>query len=116
MPKFVFAATLEEQEKQLQEHALVKRFAESRKENLKNPYHPRYHFVSPEDGLMNDPTGLSFWQGRWHGTQLTDPKKVAEVLLAGLSFILFSVNIVKGSARQRRLPPSFRQDSIENES
>ena len=68
VPKFVFAATLEEQEKQLQEHALVKRFAESRKENLKNPYHPRYHFVSPEDGLMNDPTGLSFWQGRVSAT------------------------------------------------
>jgi beta-fructofuranosidase len=66
VPKFVFADTLEEQEKQLQDNGLIKRFAESRKENLKNPYHPRYHFVSPEDGLMNDPTGLSFWQGRWH--------------------------------------------------
>ena len=30
-----------------------------------DPYRPHYHFGSPE-GNLNDPNGLSFWQGRWH--------------------------------------------------
>ena len=41
------------------------RFIESRKKMAGDPYRPIYHFVSPESTL-NDPNGLSFWQGRWH--------------------------------------------------
>ena len=65
VPKFSFANTLAEQERQLKDNPLLKRFRESRKQLLKDPHHPRYHFVSPENRL-NDPNGLCFWQGRWH--------------------------------------------------
>lgn len=65
VPKFTFAATLEEQEEQLKTNPLILRFAESRKKMASDPYRPIYHFVSPESTL-NDPNGLSFWQGRWH--------------------------------------------------
>jgi beta-fructofuranosidase len=54
-----------EQLEQVKSNPLVLRFAESRKELLKDPHHPIYHFVSPENRL-NDPNGLCFWQGRWH--------------------------------------------------
>lgn len=64
-PKFIFATTLKEQEAQLKANALVQRFAKSRKALASDPYRPTYHFVSPESSL-NDPNGLSFWQGRWH--------------------------------------------------
>ncbi len=65
VPKFSFANTLAEQERQLKGNPLLKRFRESRKKLLKDPHHPRYHFVSPEHRL-NDPNGLCFWQGHWH--------------------------------------------------
>jgi beta-fructofuranosidase len=65
VPKFSFANTLAEQERQLQDNPLLQRFRESRKQLLKDPHHPLYHFVSPEHRL-NDPNGLCFWQGRWH--------------------------------------------------
>ena len=65
VPKFTFANTLAEQEKQLKNNPLLERFRESRKKLLKDPHHPRYHFVGPENRL-NDPNGLCFWQGRWH--------------------------------------------------
>ncbi len=65
VPKATFATTLEEQEKQLKSDPLVLRFAESRKNQSKDPYRPLYHFVSPESTL-NDPNGLCFWQGNWH--------------------------------------------------
>ncbi len=64
-PAFTFSDNLEEQEEQLRTNPLLERFAESRKELLKDPHHPIYHFVSPENKL-NDPNGLSYWQGRWH--------------------------------------------------
>src|SRR5258706_2596921 len=60
-----FAKTLGEQEQQLKTDPLVLRFAESRKKQSKDPYRPIYHFVSPESTL-NDPNGLTFWQGNWH--------------------------------------------------
>jgi len=65
VPKFTFANTLAEQERQLKDNPLLARFRESRKKLLKDPHHPLYHFVSPENRL-NDPNGLCFWQGRWH--------------------------------------------------
>jgi len=65
VPKFTFADTLAEQEKQLETNPLLKRFRISRKKLIKDPHHPLYHFVSPEHRL-NDPNGLCFWKGRWH--------------------------------------------------
>jgi beta-fructofuranosidase len=65
VPKFTFPETLEEQEAALKSNPLLKRFAESRKELLKDPHYPRYHFSSPEHRL-NDPNGLCYWKGKWH--------------------------------------------------
>jgi len=65
VPKFTFANTLAEQEKQLKNNLLLERFRVSREKLLKDPHHPLYHFTSPENRL-NDPNGLCFWQGRWH--------------------------------------------------
>ena len=65
VPKFTFANTLAKQEKQLKDNPLLERFRLSRGKLLKDPHHPLYHFVSPENRL-NDPNGLCFWQGRWH--------------------------------------------------
>lgn len=64
-PKFTFSETLAEQEQELADNLLIRRFAESRKALANDPHRPRYHFVSPE-GMLNDPNGLCFWQGRWH--------------------------------------------------
>jgi len=65
VPKYTFADTLEEQEAQLKTNPLILRFIESRKKYASDRYRPIYHFVTPESTL-NDPNGLSFWQGRWH--------------------------------------------------
>ncbi len=65
LPKFTFPATLDEQLKMLEGNPLVKRLAESRAGSAGNRHKPIYHFVQPE-GYLNDPNGLSFWQGRWH--------------------------------------------------
>ena len=64
-PKYQFADTLPEQEAQLAANPMMARFAESRRELASDRHRPLYHFVSPESTL-NDPNGLSFWQGRWH--------------------------------------------------
>ncbi len=65
VPKFTFATDLDQQEEQLKTNPLMLRFKESRRELASDPHRPIYHFVSPE-GNLNDPNGLSFWQGRWH--------------------------------------------------
>jgi beta-fructofuranosidase len=65
VPRFQFAETLEEQEKQLADNALLARFRESRAELLNDRHHPIYHFVSSENRL-NDPNGLCIWNGQWH--------------------------------------------------
>lgn len=65
VPKFTFAETLDEQEKQLVDDPLLQRFLESRSKLVHDPHHPLYHFTSPENRL-NDPNGLSFWNGKWH--------------------------------------------------
>ena len=64
-PKFEFHTNLKEQEKELQNNPLLKRFQESRSKLFADPHHPNYHFVSPENRL-NDSNGLCFWQGKWH--------------------------------------------------
>lgn len=63
--RYIFSATLEAQEAELERNPLLIQFAESRKRLAADRYCPIYHFFSPE-GAMNDPNGLSFWQGRWH--------------------------------------------------
>ena len=65
VPKFTFAETLAAQEEQLKNNPLVLRFAASRQKQSADKYRPIYHFVSPESTL-NDPNGLSYWQGNWH--------------------------------------------------
>ncbi len=65
VPRFTFANTLVEQEKQLKTNPLILRFIKSRESMAGDPYRPVYHFVSPES-RMNDPNGLCYWQGRWH--------------------------------------------------
>ncbi|MBL7189849.1 MAG: glycoside hydrolase family 32 protein [Phycisphaerae bacterium] len=65
VPRYRFADTLAEQEKQLEDNPLLERFRRSREKLHKDPHVPLYHFVSPENRL-NDPNGLCFWQGLWH--------------------------------------------------
>ena len=64
-PQFSFSQTLAKQEMELAANPMLKRFGESRKDLLKHPHYPIYHFSSPEN-RHNDPNGLCFWQGRWH--------------------------------------------------
>lgn len=65
VPKFEFSDDVNAQILQLKENPLMLRFKESRKKLAKDPYRPIYHFVSPES-TMNDPNGLSYWNGNWH--------------------------------------------------
>lgn len=65
VPKFTFGTTLAEQEAQLKNNPLLKRFSDSRKRLASDRHRPLYHFVSPESTL-NDPNGLCFWNGKWH--------------------------------------------------
>jgi beta-fructofuranosidase len=65
VPKYTFAETLAEQEEQLKTNPLLLRFHASRKALASDPHRPLYHYVNPE-GSLNDPNGLSYWQGRWH--------------------------------------------------
>src|SRR5690554_773903 len=65
VPKYSFANTLEEQEAQLDTSQMMQRFLESRKKLAEDRFRPIYHYVNPE-GRLNDPNGLSYWQGNWH--------------------------------------------------
>ena len=47
VPKYTFATSLEEQEKQLETNPLMLRFAASRKKLAGDPYRPIYHYVNP---------------------------------------------------------------------
>ena len=64
-PRYTFANTLEEQERQLAANPLLQRFRASRIALASDPHRPIYHYVNPE-GNLNDPNGLCYWQGRWH--------------------------------------------------
>ena len=73
VPQRTYAATLDDQLKQLKTDELMLRFADSRRRlSKKDPYRPVYHFVNPE-GMMNDPNGLCYWQGRYHLFYLAYP-------------------------------------------
>jgi beta-fructofuranosidase len=65
VPQYTFSTTLEEQEAELKNNPLLKRFNKSRKKMADDPFRPIYHYVNPE-GRLNDPNGLCFWQDRWH--------------------------------------------------
>lgn len=65
VPQYKFADTLAEQEAQLKTNPLLQRFNASRAAHAGDPHRPIYHYINPE-GRLNDPNGLSFWQGRWH--------------------------------------------------
>jgi beta-fructofuranosidase len=65
VPQYVFADTLEQQEAQLADNPMMKRFAESRERFASDRYRPLYHYVNPE-GSLNDPNGLCFWKDQWH--------------------------------------------------
>ena len=65
VPQRTYATTLDEQLEQLKTDELMLRFADSRQRLSKDPYRPVYHFVNPE-GMLNDPNGLCYWQGRYH--------------------------------------------------
>ena len=63
--RYKFAATLEEQERQLESNPQVLRMIAARREKATDPHRPHYHYVNPENTL-NDPNGFCFWEGRWH--------------------------------------------------
>lgn len=65
VPKYTFANSLEEQEAQLKANPLMLRLMESRKKLADDKFRPIYHYVNPE-GTLNDPNGLSYWNGNWH--------------------------------------------------
>ncbi len=65
VPRQTYAATLAAQQEQLKTDALLLRFAASRQQLSADPYRPIYHYVNPE-GMLNDPNGLCYWQGRHH--------------------------------------------------
>lgn len=65
VPRFTFGSKPEEQEEQLKDNLLIKRFRKSRAELSVDKHRPFYHFISPE-GKLNDPNGLCFWNGKWH--------------------------------------------------
>lgn len=65
VPRGHFSNNLTDQNKELKNDVLIKRFKVSREAFSSDPHRPLYHFVSPESTL-NDPNGLCFWQGRWH--------------------------------------------------
>ena len=65
VPKFTFGSTMAEQEAQLKTNPLLLRMNESRKKLATDKFRPIYHYVNPE-GTLNDPNGLSYWNGYWH--------------------------------------------------
>ncbi len=65
VPRFTFGTSGSEQEKQLKDNLLIKRFQASRQLLSKDKHRPYYHFISPE-GKLNDPNGLCYWKGNWH--------------------------------------------------
>ncbi len=65
VPRFTFGTSWSEQEKQLKDNLLIKRFQASRQLLSKDKHRPYYHFISPE-GKLNDPNGLCYWKGNWH--------------------------------------------------
>jgi beta-fructofuranosidase len=65
VPRYDFPATLPQQEVELKNNPLLRRFAASRQKLSSDKFRPIYHYVNPE-GNLNDPNGLSYWKGNWH--------------------------------------------------
>ena len=65
VPAYVFPQTLAEQRSALADHPMMQRLAAARAALADDRHRPIYHYVNPE-GMLNDPNGLCFWQGRWH--------------------------------------------------
>jgi len=65
VPEYTFGTTLNEQERQLENNPLIKRFEKSRQLLASDKHRPYYHYINPE-GRLNDPNGLCYWQGNWH--------------------------------------------------
>ena len=65
VPQRRYATTLDAQRRELCSDPLLARFAASRRRLANDRYRPTYHFVNPE-GMLNDPNGLCYWQGRYH--------------------------------------------------
>ena len=65
VPHYHFPDTLAEQEAALASHPMTLRLAQARAALAGDRHRPVYHYVNPE-GMLNDPNGLCFWQGRWH--------------------------------------------------
>jgi hypothetical protein len=57
-PRFAFADGLPEQEAQLRENPLLRRFREARRKLAADPFRPAYHFSSPE-GPLNTRTACA---------------------------------------------------------
>lgn len=49
----------------LQHSRQLQEYAAYRERVKDSPYNPSYHFYAP-DGMINDPNGLCFWQGKCH--------------------------------------------------
>jgi len=65
VPSFVYPETLTEQQAALESNPLLRRMKASRADKAADRHRPIYHYVNPE-GMLNDPNGLCYWQGRWH--------------------------------------------------
>ena len=64
VPYYRFPVELNAQLEALETNPLLQRMKRVRSEHA-DAHRPRFHYVNPE-GLLNDPNGLCFWQGRWH--------------------------------------------------
>ena len=64
VPSFDYPTSLEEQWAALETNPLLDRMKKARQE-YDDHHRPQYHYVNPE-GILNDPNGLCYWQGRWH--------------------------------------------------
>lgn len=65
IPHKPFPSDLEGQKAALQENEQLKAYAAYRKKMREQPYEPSYHFSAP-DGMINDPNGLCYWNGKYH--------------------------------------------------
>lgn len=63
--KPIYSLIYEQQEEELKGDPQLQDFKALRKKYRNAKHRPIYHFVRP-DGLLNDPNGLCFWEGRWH--------------------------------------------------
>ncbi|ERJ59898.1 hypothetical protein M472_14090 [Sphingobacterium paucimobilis HER1398] len=65
VPYFRFEGVKSLDDKQLTDNPLMKRFAAARSAQEANALRPTFHYINPE-GKLNDPNGLSYWNGNWH--------------------------------------------------